>query len=299
VDHRSDIYSLGIILYQAFTGSVPFVSDSFFALLNAQMSQVPAPPSELADIPKDLEKVIMWCLSKDKDDRPQSMNELGEYLIPVLKRLAEADEEQSPTITKEAPDIESLPSSVAVGQSLSYPAGAMPDDKPKKGMMVAIILAAVAVIGVIVGAIIIVPKLSASKKDNKPAQTKTVIIKKEVQPQQPRPRGVEKVTIQFMVSPSNAKHEIWVDGKKLDKNEVTVPKSKDKPLDVKVTAKGYAPYTANPKPISDMVLTVTLAKEQTRRTGRRRRRRGRQPSSMGVISRPRPRTRRVTTVNTL
>jgi serine/threonine-protein kinase len=91
VDQRSDIYSLGVSLYRATTGRMPFDSDSHFAVMMAQVNQVPAPPSTCrAGIPPALEKLILDLLAKNRDDRPASAAVVRERLTEALATVAPA-----------------------------------------------------------------------------------------------------------------------------------------------------------------------------------------------------------------
>ena len=70
VDPRSDLYSLGIVLYEMLTGKVPFTGDTPVEIAMKHLSQVPEPPSKLrADVPHDLDAVVMRSLAKDPDQR--------------------------------------------------------------------------------------------------------------------------------------------------------------------------------------------------------------------------------------
>jgi len=84
VDHRADIYSLGIILYEMFAGVVPFRGETFGELIYQQMSETPEPPSKHRPMEPELERLILMCLEKDPAKRPESAKELSRLLEVAL-----------------------------------------------------------------------------------------------------------------------------------------------------------------------------------------------------------------------
>jgi len=83
-DNRSDIYSLGVVLYELVTERQIF-SGSFLKILNQILYTEPIPPSKIkSDVPKELEKIIMHAIEKDREYRYQSAQEFAEALEQYL-----------------------------------------------------------------------------------------------------------------------------------------------------------------------------------------------------------------------
>src|SRR5947207_638970 len=70
VDPRSDLYSLGVVLYEMLTAKVPFTGDTPVEIAMKHLSAVPKPPSEWpSEVPHDLDAVVMRALAKDPEQR--------------------------------------------------------------------------------------------------------------------------------------------------------------------------------------------------------------------------------------
>jgi serine/threonine-protein kinase len=90
IDHRADIYALGVILYEMATGQLPFDSDNAMTILSQHMYKAPMPLRSLvngADRPAGLEAIVQKCLLKRPEHRYATMSELAED----LKRLSRGE----------------------------------------------------------------------------------------------------------------------------------------------------------------------------------------------------------------
>ena len=89
VSEPSDLYSIGIVLYEMLTGRVPFDGESPVSIALKHVSEAPVPPSQInPEIPSALEQVVLWALNKDPADRPADADEFIRALEQVREALA-------------------------------------------------------------------------------------------------------------------------------------------------------------------------------------------------------------------
>lgn len=81
VDHRADLYSLGVALYRATTGVYPFTGDSPEEMLDARRNRRPRSPSAIVpEYPPQLEQIVLWALERDPAARPRTSADFAEAL---------------------------------------------------------------------------------------------------------------------------------------------------------------------------------------------------------------------------
>jgi eukaryotic-like serine/threonine-protein kinase len=110
VDQTSDLYSVGVVLYELLTGVVPFSGDTPVEIAMKHLSSAPEPPSrKRAEVPRDLDMVVLRALAKDPADRYQSAEEMDADLARVARGVG-----VSPATEEAATAIISRPPSTAV-----------------------------------------------------------------------------------------------------------------------------------------------------------------------------------------
>lgn len=114
VDYRTDIYSLGITLYEMITHRLPFTSNDFMEIVYAHIAKKPTPPHEIdVHIPKAISDIIMKCLAKNAEDRYQSAYGIKNDLVRCLEQF-----NASGTISEFAPGQQDLFDQFTIPQKL-------------------------------------------------------------------------------------------------------------------------------------------------------------------------------------
>ncbi|MBI3405939.1 MAG: protein kinase [Acidobacteria bacterium] len=117
-DHRVDIYALGLIMYEIFTGVPAFTGETPLAVAIKHVRDVPKMPRELVpSLPEELESVIMKCLEKNPDARFATAEELFAALDAIQKEFTEEEDE---TPVEGASEPSSIPVPWGANQSQPY-----------------------------------------------------------------------------------------------------------------------------------------------------------------------------------
>jgi eukaryotic-like serine/threonine-protein kinase len=136
VDQRSDLYSVGVVLYEMLTGQVPFTGDTPLEIAMKHLSEVPKPPSELRpEVPHDLDLVVLRALAKDPAERYESAEEMSADLKRILDGLPVGEEtaNAATAVLSGSGVLAAAPTSVITRPDVARPRTAPPGSTPPAG----------------------------------------------------------------------------------------------------------------------------------------------------------------------
>ena len=273
LDHRTDIYSVGVIMYELFTGRVPFEAESFMGILTKHITAEPMAPRVMSpdrEILPEVEAVILRAMAKEVADRYQTMDEL----LAELHALAEV---HAPNVVRQPSGALSahistqLPTSTPSGQRAAAPRIASarlpvvtpasvdraPAPKSNAGVWIGLVVAGA---GVVVAVVLFArhpgePKVAAVV----PAVTKPVVVKDKPATPVTRPAVpvAKEVTILLDTEPSRA--EIVRNGVRFGDTPANVVLAAGKSEDIVLRKAGYVTETITLKDDGDARRIVRLA----------------------------------------
>jgi serine/threonine-protein kinase len=244
LDHRADIYSVGVIMYELFTGKVPFEAESFMGILTKHITTQPMPPRQAAperQIPEAIEAVILRALAKEAEERYQSMAELAGDLAAIAS--AEAPEVLQPFPMSQPVAQISKPLSVAMPARHATPmprppSGALPlgdDAAPKKKSAMPYFIVAGILVAAAAGAVVWVTRTPPPKPAPVPPPV-AIVTPPPVQKAPDPPAPVMEEVIVDSVPPGA---KIVVDGVALGDTPETVKVEQGKTKSVTLKKDGF------------------------------------------------------------
>jgi len=125
IDHRTDLFALGVVLYELATGSRPFRGESQAALVSSILRDEPSPLNDVrGELPGHLGRIIVHCLAKDPEERTQSANDVRNELHELQKEIDSGDTRELPSGS--VPSIGSTPANAAGGEVATISSGIQP-----------------------------------------------------------------------------------------------------------------------------------------------------------------------------
>ncbi|HSS37398.1 MAG TPA: protein kinase, partial [Polyangia bacterium] len=275
IDHRTDIYSLGVIMYEMVVGQPPFVSEGFGDLVNMHMNMAPPRPSGLRpDVPPALEALILTTLAKAPEERFEAMPALQAALKAAGEGFFTA-RGSSPNHTTGARRTRAIAPAPEAGgtyvtkQTTLTSAGAgeqIPLNRPKGRLLLAVVgVAALGAVGLFVARSRGGKADGTTGGDHAPVPVATLAATKDPGPstasKPATPPAPAEVTLVVESEPSGAR-VVGADDQVLGATPLTLTRPAKGPgLNLRVEKDGYVTVSRTVSLVRDETLSVTLERK--------------------------------------
>ncbi len=284
VDHRTDIYSFGVMCFQLLTGRLPFQGQNVVEVLMKHMTEAPPKPSEVApDLSPALDAPILQMIAKAPEARPQSLQDAVALLEEAAKAAGYTFGSTGDPVLSSGP-IQAPPSNpsnplvldtpregarMATLEATMAPISAKPESPPEPKnarRQIAGLLAVTAIAGAVVTFSLLEPERPAPppKVVSEPPKAVPPPVIKPVEPEKtPEPTEVAW----FIEGSPKGAQILGPDGKQLGTlpGKIELPRSEE-PLELTFRYKRYRSETRSVVPSANGALTIKLKKRRVRKT---------------------------------
>jgi len=215
LDHRTDIYSLGVMLYEMVSGMLPFTADNFMGILSQHMYQAPPALAKLNLDPPcapELEAIIFKCLSKAPDDRYPDMHALS----------ADLQRFQDGHVPEAVAEMASRPEGLSVGVT---------PDKPKKSPWIRLVAVGAAVMGATLGTVLVMQTRPTPTNTDPTASTSSPAVATST-------AAATKIVVLVVVEPASAEATAMLGAERV-KFPKNIEVEQDKSVTLQIEAKGF------------------------------------------------------------